>query len=524
MRKINFFDTTLRDGEQSPGVNLNSEEKLAIARQLERLGVDVMEAGFPASSQADFQSVQEIAREIRGCSVTGLARSVKSDIDAAWEALKDGASPRIHIFIATSDIHLKYKLKKTREQVIEQAVEMVKYAKSKFPIVQWSAEDACRTDLGYLAKIVGKVIEAGADVINLPDTVGYLAPAEYGNIFKYIKENVPGIDNVTLSAHCHDDLGMAVANSLAAIENGADQIESVINGIGERAGNASLEEIAVALYIRKDFYQAETRLKLDEIKRTSDLVSNLTGMAVPRNKAVVGDNAFAHESGIHQDGYLKEKTTYEIFSPELVGVKTDALVLGKHSGRHAFKDKLKQLGFQFEEEEVNHFFRIFKEFTAKKKEITDEDIIAIVLEEKVSSRKAGYDLEGLQVNYGTSQVPTATATLRNQFTDEVIHEAATGTGSIEAVYNTLERCIGEEVQLLDYRIQSNGKGRDAFAQVYVQVLFEGKEGSGRGVAQDVLEASAKAYINAVNRILLLKDSNQYFSTTETSAVETKTVG
>jgi 2-isopropylmalate synthase len=517
VRKISFFDTTLRDGEQSPGVNLNLKEKLAIARQLERLGVDVMEAGFPASSQADFQSVQEIAREIKGCSVTGLARSVKSDIDAAWEALKDGASPRIHIFIATSDIHLKHKLKKTREQVIEQAVEMVKYAKSKFPIVQWSAEDACRTDLNYLAEIVGKVIEAGADVINLPDTVGYLTPAEYGNIFKFIRENVPSIDRVKLSAHCHDDLGMAVANSLAAIENGADQIEAVINGIGERAGNASLEEIAVALRIRKDFYQAETSLKLDEIKRTSDLVSNLTGMAVPRNKAVVGDNAFAHESGIHQDGYLKEKTTYEIFSPELVGVKTDALVLGKHSGRHAFKDKLKQLGLKFGEEEVNRFFRIFKEFTDKKKEITDEDIIAIVLEEKVNSRN-GFELEGLQVSYGTSQVPTAAATLRNLVTDEVIQEAATGTGSIEAVYNTLERCLGEEVQLLDYRIQSNGKGEDAFAQVYVQIKVDGKEASGRGVAQDVLEASAKAYINAINRILLIKNSSEYFTTNEPSTV------
>lgn len=414
MRKINFFDTTLRDGEQSPGVNLNTQEKLAIAKQLERLGADIIEAGFPASSRGDFLAVQEIARTIKNCSVTGLARCVKGDIDAAWEALKDGAQPRIHVFIATSDIHLKHKLKMTREQVIERAVGMVKYAKERFPIVQWSAEDACRTELPFLAEIVEKVIDAGASVINLPDTVGYLAPAEYGNIFKYMKENVPNIHKAKLSAHCHDDLGMAVANSLAAIENGADQIECAVNGIGERAGNAALEEIAVALHTRKDFYQVETGITLNEIKRTSDLVSKLTGMAVPRNKAVVGDNAFAHESGIHQDGFLKEKSTYEIISPELVGVTADALVLGKHSGRHAFKDRLTALGFQFDSEEINKFFTMFKELTEKKKEITDEDLVSLILEEKVTDRKIGYEFLSLQVHYGTSQVPTATLSLKNQ--------------------------------------------------------------------------------------------------------------
>ncbi|MFN2745035.1 2-isopropylmalate synthase [Bacillus sp. z60-18] len=506
MRKINFFDTTLRDGEQSPGVNLNTQEKLAIAQQLEKLGVNIMEAGFPASSPGDFNAVKEIAGTIKNCSVTGLARSVKGDIDSAWEALKDGAEPRLHLFIATSDIHLKYKLKKTREQVLEQAVAMVKYAKERFPVVQWSAEDACRTDLPFLAEIVSEVIAAGADVINLPDTVGYLTPAEYGNIFRYIKENAANADKVQLSAHCHDDLGMAVANSLAAIENGADQVESVINGIGERAGNAALEEIAVALHIRKDFYQAESTIQLNEIKRTSDLVSKLTGMAVPRNKAVVGDNAFAHESGIHQDGFLKEKTTYEIISPELVGVKTDALVLGKHSGRHAFKDKLQTLGFQFGEEEVNKFFKIFKELTGKKKEFTDEDLISLILEEKATDRKIGYDFISLQVHYGTSQVPTATVSLKEQETDRIIQEAATGAGSVEAVYNTLKRCMNKEVQLLDYRIQSNRKGQDAFAQVYVRVIIDGKESGGRGVAQDVLEASAKAYLNAVNRYLVFQSN------------------
>lgn len=369
MRKINFFDTTLRDGEQSPGVNLNAQEKLIIAKQLERLGVNIIEAGFPASSRGDFLGVQEIARTIKNCSVAGLARCVKGDIDAAWEALKDGVGPRIHIFIATSDIHLEHKLKKTREEVVEQAVSMVKYAKERFPVVQWSAEDACRTDLAFLAEIVEKVIDAGASVINLPDTVGYLAPKEYGNIFKYMKEHVPNIDRVNLSAHCHDDLGMAVANSLAAIENGANQIETAVNGIGERAGNAALEEIAVALHIRKDFYQVESTIQLNEIKRTSDVVSKYSGMIVPRNKAVVGNNAFAHESGIHQDGFLKEKTTYEIISPELVGVTTDVLVLGKHSGRHAFKDRMKTLGFKLTEEEINKFFETFKNLTEKKKKL-----------------------------------------------------------------------------------------------------------------------------------------------------------
>lgn len=321
-----------------------------------------------------------------------------------------------------------------------------------------------------------------------------------------MKENVPNIHKAKLSAHCHDDLGMAVANSLAAIENGADQIECAVNGIGERAGNAALEEIAVALHTRKDFYQVETGITLNEIKRTSDLVSKLTGMAVPRNKAVVGDNAFAHESGIHQDGFLKEKSTYEIISPELVGVTADALVLGKHSGRHAFKDRLTALGFQFDSEEINKFFTMFKELTEKKKEITDEDLVSLILEEKVTDRKIGYEFLSLQVHYGTSQVPTATLSLKNQENAELIQEAATGAGSVEAIYNTLERCIDKDVELLDYRIQSNRKGEDAFAQVYVRVLVNGKESAGRGIAQDVLEASAKAYLNAVNRQLVFQSN------------------
>ncbi len=503
MKKINIFDTTLRDGEQSAGVNLNFSEKIEIAYQLERLGVDIIEAGFPAASKGDFNSVQEIARRIQNCSVTGLARAVKGDIDAAWDSLKDGASPRLHTFIATSPIHRQYKLKMTKEQVVERAVSMVKYAAERFPIVQWSAEDASRTELDYLAEIVEAVIQAGARVINIPDTVGYATPVEYGNIFRYLCENVPSIGKVNLSCHCHDDLGMATANSLAAVEGGATQVEGTINGIGERAGNAGLEEVAVALHIRKDYYQVHTRLTLNEIKRTSDLVSRLTAMPVPPNKAVIGANAYAHESGIHQDGVLKEKTTYEIISPELVGVSSNSLVLGKHSGRHAFKERLQELNFTVTDEEMNRLFVQFKELADKKKQMTDEDLVALVLEEKATDNIV-YELVSMQISHGTHQTPTATVTLKKG-NEENIQEAATGAGSVEALYNTLERCLGSEVELEDYRIQSVGAGMDALAQVFVKMKYQGVETSGRGLDQDVLEASAKAYLNAVNRVLIMRE-------------------
>ncbi|MED0656014.1 2-isopropylmalate synthase [Anoxybacillus ayderensis] len=503
MRKINIFDTTLRDGEQSAGVNLNLHEKLEIARQLERLGVDIIEAGFPAASKGDFQAVQAIAQTVRNCSVTGLSRSVQSDIDAAWEALKDGAEPRLHVFIATSPIHMQYKLRMTPEQVIETAVESVRYAKKYFPIVQWSAEDACRSDLPFLATIIERVIEAGANVINIPDTVGYITPKQYGDIFSFLKKNVRNIEKISLSAHCHDDLGMAVANSLAAIEAGATQIEGTINGIGERAGNAAIEEVAVALYIRKDYYQAETRLNLQEIKRTSNLVSKLTGMIVPPNKAIVGKNAFAHESGIHQDGVLKEKTTYEIISPQLVGVQSNSMVLGKHSGRHAFRTRIQELGYALTEEEVNRLFVRFKDLADKKKDITDDDLIALILDEKLDTYKNFYQLCSIQVQYGTNQIPTAVVVLKDGEGND-IQEAATGAGSVEALYNALEKALQLPVTLLDYRIESVGSGRDALAQVYVKVSLHGKKASGRGTAQDVLEASAKAYIHAVNRMFVIE--------------------
>ncbi|MRX74213.1 2-isopropylmalate synthase [Bacillus lacus] len=497
MQRVNIFDTTLRDGEQSAGVSLNPYEKLEIAKQLEKLGVDIMEAGFPASSKGDFHAVKEIAGQIRSLSVTGLARSVQGDIDAAWEALKEGAYPRIHLFLATSDIHMQYKLKMTPQQVIETAVASVHYASQLFPVIQWSAEDACRTKLPFLAEIVERVISAGATVINIPDTVGYISPAEYGKIFSYLKENVPNIHKAVLSAHCHDDLGMATSNSLAAIQHGAGQVECTVNGIGERAGNASLEEIAVSLHIRKDYYRAETAIKLEEIKKSSDLVGKLTGMVVPPNKAVVGRNAFAHESGIHQDGVLKEKTTYEIITPQLVGVNENSLVLGKHSGRHAFGKKLMELGFDLQKEELNQLFSIFKKLSEKKKEFSDEDITALVFDEKFSNGEAAFELLSLQVHYGSSGVPAASVTLKSD--KGMIAEAATGGGSVEAIYATLERCTGVKIDLLDYRIQSNGGGKDAFAQVFVRISMFDKEISGRGIAQDVLEASAKAYLHAVNK-------------------------
>lgn len=510
MQKINVFDTTLRDGEQSAGVNLNFSEKLEIARQLERVNIDIMEAGFPAASKGDFLSVQKIAQTIKNCSVTGLARAVISDIDAAWDALKDGAEPRLHTFLATSPIHRQYKLNMTKDQVKETAVETVKYAAKKFPIIQWSAEDASRTELEFLAEIVEAVIQAGANVINIPDTVGYGTPIEYGKIFTYLRENVPSIHKVSLSAHCHDDLGMAIANSLAAIEHGATQVEGTFNGIGERAGNAALEELAVALYIRKDYYNAYTRMTLNEISRTSSLVSKLTGMIVPANKAVVGRNAFAHESGIHQDGVLKEKTTYEIISPELVGVQTNSLVLGKHSGRHAFKNRLQELGLNVADEDIKPLFTVFKELADRKKEMTDEDLVAIVLEEKLSKEARFYDLISIQIQNETNQTPTATVTLSGR-NNEVIQETSSGAGSVEALYNTLEKCVKEEVHLLDYRIQSVGAGRDALAQTFVKMNYAGKETSGRGLAQDVLEASAKAYLNAINRVIYIDEQPEVIS-------------
>jgi len=502
MTIVRIFDTTLRDGEQSPGVNLNQLEKLEIAKQLERFGIDRMEAGFPASSNGDFNAVKEISSTIKDTSVTGLARTVKSDIDIAWEALKSAAEPRLHLFIATSPIHMEYKLKKTPEQVIETAVHHVKYAREKFPQVQWSAEDASRSDLKFLAEIIEKVIDAGATVINLPDTVGYTTPQEYGAMFKYIKETVPNIDRVSLSCHCHNDLGLAVANSIAAVENGATQVEGTINGIGERAGNAALEEIAVALKIRSDYYPFETTLNLKEIKRTSDLVSKLTGMHVQANKAIIGNNAFAHESGIHQDGVLKNPSTYEIITPEMVGVTSNNLPLGKHSGRHAFTEKAKELGYELTDEKLKEAFASFKQLTDRKKEVTDDDLFTILTEIQTEATTMNtYQLQMFHVEYGTEDTPTATVTLKTP-QQEIVKKSCTGQGSVEALYGTLDALITEDLDLVDYQINSVGRGKDALAEARVQLIVNGETVNGRGTAQDVIEASANAFLNAVNRYVI----------------------
>ena len=502
MRKIDIFDTTLRDGEQSAGINLNTAEKIEIAKQLERLGVTIIEAGFPASSPGDFEAVNLIAKTIKNSIVTGLARAVKSDIEAVYEAVKVAQQPHIHTFIATSPIHMQYKLKKNEDQVVEQAVEAVKYAKSKVSLVEFSCEDAFRSDKEFLVRIIGEAIKAGATTINVPDTVGYASPAEYGALFKYLRENVIGAEHVKFSAHCHDDLGMAVANSIAAVENGADQIECTINGIGERAGNAALEEIAVALHIRKDIYGLDTGINLKEIKRTSQLVSRLTGVVIQPNKAVVGKNAFAHESGIHQDGVLKHKETYEIISPALVGEGDIPLVLGKHSGRAAFKDRAIAMGYELTDEKLNKAFAEFKKLADRKKEVTEDDLVTLLTEQQVSFVDVAiFELKSVQVQYGTENIPTATAQVTTPDGDTKT-VAATGNGSVEAIFNTLEQLLDSKANVLDFRVTSVGKGRDALAEAVINVKYNGYEVTGRDAAQDVLEASAKAYLNAINRQLI----------------------
>ncbi|PEM47439.1 2-isopropylmalate synthase [Bacillus wiedmannii] len=498
MKQILFMDTTLRDGEQSPGVNLNEQEKLQIARQLERLGINVMEAGFAAASEGDFQSVKRIANTIQNATVMSLARAKESDIRRAYEAVKGAVSPRLHVFLATSDIHMKYKLCMSKEDVLDSIHRSVTLGKSLFPTVQFSAEDATRTAKAFLVEAVEVAIRAGANVINIPDTVGYTNPEEYYSLFKYLQESVPSYEKAIFSCHCHDDLGMAVANSLAAVEGGALQVEGTINGIGERAGNAALEEVAVALHIRKDLYKAESSMTLKEIKATSTLVSRLTGMVVPKNKAIVGANAFAHESGIHQDGVLKEVTTYEIIEPELVGESQNLFVLGKHSGRHAFTEKMKELGYEFTKEERDAVFEAFKKLADRKKEITEEDLRALMLGESAFAAQQ-YNITQLQVHFVSNSTQCATVVLKDE-EGNVYEDAATGSGSIEAIYNAIQRILGLECELVDYRIQSITQGQDALAHVHVELKEGTHQVSGFGVAQDVLEASARAYVHAAGKL------------------------
>jgi 2-isopropylmalate synthase len=475
------------------------QEKVEIALQLERLGVDRIEAGFPAASPGDLAGVNAVARAVKNATIIGLARSNAKDIDAAREALKDAQDPCLHLFLATSPIHRKHKLRMEKHEVLETAEAAIRYAKKYFSKIEFSPEDAGRTELDFLCEVTAMAIRAGATVVNIPDTVGYMTPDEFGNIFKTLKENVPGIENIQLSAHCHDDLGLATANALAAIMNGADQIEGTINGIGERAGNTAIEEVAMALETRQQFFQAKTSLVLKEIARTSRLVSKLTGMVVPGNKAIVGANAFAHESGIHQDGVLKEKTTYEIMSPATIGLKESKLVLGKHSGRHAFREKLIDLGYELNDEQVNAAFAKFKDLADKKKHVTDEDIRALI-DEKLIETPEVFVLETLHVSYGNQSTPKATIRVKT-IEGGVIEEAAEGNGSVDAIYNAIDKATREEVELEDYSIKSVSQGKDALGEVHV-VLKQGDYSvHGRGISTDILESSAKAYIDAINRLI-----------------------
>jgi len=499
--RVYIFDTTLRDGEQAPGCSMNIEEKLRLARQLQHLNVDVIEAGFPIASDGDFEAVKLIAEKVKTCTVTALARAVKQDIDRAWEALHFAEKPRIHTFIATSDLHLKYKLRKTREQVLEDAIWAVKYARSLCDEVEFSCEDATRTDINYLCQVVEAAIDAGATVINLPDTVGYAIPDEYGAMFRTVRERVPNIKKVILSSHCHNDLGLAVANSIAAIQNGARQVECTINGIGERAGNASLEEIVMIIKTRHEKLGVKTNINTEEIYKSSKLLCALTGMMVQRNKAIVGANAFAHEAGIHQDGILKSPITYEIMTPQSVGIKHSTLILGKHSGRHALRKRYEELGYDLSDDELEKAYQEFCKIADQKKEIYDEDLEAII-ESGMSSTEGIYQLINLQITSGTNLRPTATVELKRN--GETYIDSATGDGPVDATYKAIERITGLVGNLTEYTIKSVHSGHDAIGEVFVRVDFEGISYSGRAASTDILVGSANAYLEALNRALSAK--------------------
>lgn len=496
--RVIVFDTTLRDGEQSPGASMNVEEKLKMARQLDALGVDVIEAGFPISSDEDFESVRCIAREIRRPIIAGLARAVPGDIERAWEALADAARPRIHTFIATSDIHLQYKLKKTREQVLEDARQAVRLAKSLTEDVEFSAEDATRTDLDYLCQVVQAVIEEGATTVNIPDTVGYTIPSEFAHIISTLRQRVPNIDRCRLSVHCHNDLGLAVANSLAAIQAGARQVECTINGIGERAGNASLEEIVMALRVRHDLLPYYTGVNTEQIYKTSQLLSNITGIMVQPNKAIVGKNAFAHEAGIHQHGVLNNKLTYEIMTPESVGVRQSTLVLGKHSGRHALKRRFEEMGYQLSRAELDKAYKLFTKLADRKKEVFEEDLL-VILQDGLRDIPETYSLRLVQALAGNHKPSTATVVL--ECGGQTFVQSATGDGPVAATYEAIDQITGLRGHVIDYAIHSVTRGRDAVGEVFVHVDFDGRTFTGRAASTDIVDASARAYLHAVNKVL-----------------------
>ena len=495
---ITIFDTTLRDGEQSPGCSMNTAEKLEVAKMLVELGVDVIEAGFPIASPGDFEAVQSISREFGSrTTICGLARCRKDDIDRAWEALKEAEKSRIHVFLATSAIHREHKLKMDKDQIVSTAVEMVKRAVDYCPNVEFSPEDAARTELDFLCEVIEKTIAAGATTVNIPDTVGYATPSHFRKVIQHLKDNVPNIDKAVISTHCYNDLGLAVANSLAAIEAGARQVECTINGLGERAGNAALEEIVMALKTRKDYYGCETNINTSKLFPASHLVSNITGMKVQRNKAIVGQNAFAHEAGIHQHGMLQERTTYEIMRPEDVGYVGTNLVLGKHSGRHAFRDRVGELGFEIDDEAFQSVFDDFIKLADKKKEIYDSDIVALV-ENRVVDSPERWTLKSFHTSAGTGNIPTATIELQDE--NEKIHcDAAIGDGPVDAIYRALERVVEISARLEDYHIDSVSRGKDAQGEVRLEISVNGRTYHGRSVSTDIIEASAKAYLQALNK-------------------------
>jgi 2-isopropylmalate synthase len=501
---VKIFDTTLRDGEQSPGVSLNLEEKLTIARQLERLGVDIIEAGFPVTSPGDMAAVQAIAREVRTPVICALARTRRGDVEAAARALEPAAHPRIHTFTSGSRVHLQHMLRMTEDEALEAAVDAVRHARRFVDDVEFSAQDVARADPAFLERLYVAAVEAGATTVNVPDTVGYTTPGEFAAIVRRIREAVERVrPDVTVSVHTHDDLGMAVANALAGVEAGATQIECAVNGIGERAGNCALEEVVMALVTRRDHYQREVRIRTQELYRTSQLVSKLTGMVVQPNKAIVGANAFAHEAGIHQDGVLKERTTYEIMRPEDVGVPASRLVLGKHSGRHAFRERLVALGFQLGEQEFERAFQRFKELADRKRGITDADLAAIVQAEAVAQAPEVCRLDYFHVVAGTSTVPTATVRVARE--GALVEESATGDGPVDAVYRAIDRAVGQAFTLEDYALRAVTGGQDAVGEVTVRLAdADGRTATAVGASTDVVEASARAYVAAVNKLLALQ--------------------
>ena len=494
---VQIFDTTLRDGEQAPGCSMHVEEKLKVALQLEKLGVNIIEAGFPIASEGDFNSVRLIAQEVRNCEIAGLSRANFQDIDRAWEAIKEGENPRIHTFIATSDIHLKHKLKKTKDEVLEIIGQAVRHSAKYTSNVEFSCEDATRTDIDFLCKAINIAIQSGATTINIPDTVGYTVPSEFAKIIRSLKEKVDPINNVVISIHCHNDLGLAVANSLAAINEGARQVECTINGLGERAGNASLEEIVMALKVRNDRNPFETTIETTQIYPTSKLVSNVTGVFVQPNKAIVGANAFAHEAGIHQDGVLKESVTYEIMNPSDVGIPSNRIILGKHSGRHAFKDRLTEFGYKLSDENFEVAFLKFKELCDKKKYVFDEDIEALINEEFVRSGDF-YKLGSLECSSGTDHKPQAVVNIIIDGSENKVEES--GDGPIDSVFKAISKAVGVHPTLDSYSVSSITGGMDAQGEVSVIIKDEGFSARGKGSSTDVIIASAKAFINALNNL------------------------